>query len=174
MDIVQERANEIFNKCATPAAGKLTSLQSSNAPLDAVALKDLLTPIFGPDIRISDSFANVRTTECNVQYIVDKSGNSGGENKVYVQITRFTTPLAAEAKMKACLRSFEGDLSKGSWPAKIGSYSLRTLCEVFWVRNTIFGKVSSSFLTGSCGSSMIVSPLIFVNQIRLSLKARLS
>jgi hypothetical protein len=51
----------------------------------------------------------------------------------------------------------------GVRPANIGSYSACGGADVVWTRSTIFAKVTSTDITGLCGSSIVVSSLIFVN-----------
>lgn len=168
-----QAANNAFNASATPVppppASKLTPPQSSNAPLNPATLKDLLAPIFGCDIQISTIYGIVTTTKCEVQYGVDKSAKSERKDRIFVNIMQCPTPLAAEAKMKDYRGPFQSGPSNVGLPADIGSYSLQTINSVFWVRNTIFAKVFHDDISYSYSSSMIISPLMSINQMRVPL-----
>jgi hypothetical protein len=150
-DILLKEVNRTFDDSRTQGlAGQPESLGNTNAPLDPKTLSPLLEHEFGPKIQISALRTTLDSRMCQVLYGVDKSTDGDRNKRVFVEFTQCANALAAETEMKNYLSLFERTPSEVTRRAQIGLYSLRTDNSVFWVRDTIFAKISAQDVSGEC------------------------
>jgi hypothetical protein len=150
-DILLKEANRTFDDSRTQGLeDRHESLRSTNAPLDPKTLSPLLEHEFGPEIQISALRTTLNSRMCQTLYGVDKSTDIDRNKRVFIEFTQCANTLAAETDMKNYLSLFERTPSEVTRRAGIGLYSLRTDNSVFWVRDTIFAKISAQDVSGEC------------------------